>query len=531
MKRILLGVSLLSVLALRPAAEDPAATPRFGETMSVVRYQIKARVTDASGKAVRNLSAADFEVTIGKARADVEAADWIGTSQRPDVALEPDVTAGPKPPEQAADGRLIVFFVQTDFGRNRDRILGQMAFNATMAEKVVGMMQPEDRIAVLSFDSHLKLRCDFSSDRTAALDAIHAALEIGPVPAIAAPAHGPSLAAHLGAKEMKAVARAEHALLLVARALSELEGDRLMILPGWGFGEMSWGMGVGGDRLVLSREWSEAVGVLHREHIPVITIGTGTGQLTMGIAMTARATGGVHTSTIGPFPGQSLGRIEGALAGYYELLLRTAEPLAAGEHVITIRARDSRLRVLAAPVMVVDSADTSYANAIELINAGQTEKGVQLLRDSMASAGLPVDVLMERLGTFMDAAQWDAALAVVERLEATGPIDDEVAGMRDEARRSVALRTMSGAHGRLTEARRLLLDGETTRSLALLSEAVEIEPKLADAWYERGMLLLSLGRTDEAKASLLRYLELGPRGAEAATAREMLAGIADSERR
>ncbi|MCM2317052.1 MAG: tetratricopeptide repeat protein, partial [Thermoanaerobaculia bacterium] len=395
----------------------------------------------------------------------------------------------------------------------------------------VGMMQPEDRIAVLSFDSHLKLRCDFSADRTAALDAIQAALEIGPVPAIAAAADGASLAAHLDEKEMKAVTRAEPALLLVARALAEIEGDRLVILPGWGFGEMSWGKGVDGDRVVLPREWGEAVGVLHREHIPVITIGTGTGQLTMGIAMTARATGGVHTSAIGPFPAQSLGRIEGALAGCYELLLRMAEPLAEGEHVITIRTKDPRLRVLAAPVMVVDNADTSYADAIGLLNSGQVEAGVQLLRDSMASTGLPVDVLMERLRTFMDAAQWDAALAVVEQLEATGPLDDEVAGMRDEARRSLALRTMSGAHGRLVEARRLLLDGETTRSLALLNEAVAIEPKLADAWYERGMLLLSLGRTDEAKASLLRYLELGPRGANAAEAKEILAGIADRERR
>lgn len=525
MKRLAFGLALLAAIAVRPAAEDPVATPQFGETITVVRYQIEARVTDSAGKAIRNLSAADFEVRIGKVRAEVEAADWIGTSRRPEVAIESDVTVAEEPIPQAAEGRLVVFFVQTDFGRDRDRILGQMAFNAIMAEKVIGMMQPEDRIAVVSFDSYLKLRCDFSADRTAALDAIRAALEIGPVPAIAVPADGPSLAAHLDAKEMKAVTRAEPALLLLARALSEIPGDRLMILPGWGFGDMIWGKGVGGDRLVLSREWSDAVGVLRRERIPVITIGTGGGQLTLGIVMTSRATGGIHTSARGSFPEQSLVRIEGALAGYYELLLRTAEPLAAGEHVITIRVKDSRLRVRATPVIVVDRVDTAYADAIELINAGQTDVGVKLLRDSMASAGLPVNVLMERLRAFMDASQWDAALVVIERLEATGPIDDEVAGMRDEARRSTTLRKLSGAHGRLTEARRLLLDGETTRPMELLDEAVEIEPKLADAWYERGMLLLSLGRTDEAKASLRRYLELGPRGPNAVAAEEVLAGL------
>ncbi|MGK2859033.1 MAG: tetratricopeptide repeat protein [Thermoanaerobaculia bacterium] len=525
MRRIVLAMSLLSVLALRPAAQDPAAPPKFGETMTVVRYQVEARVTDAAGKAVRSLSAADFEVTIGKAPAEVEAADWIGTSQRPEVALESDGTAGAGPLQQAAEGRLVVFFVQTDFGRNRDRILGQMAFNANMAEKVVGMMQPQDRIAVLSFDSHLKLRCDFSSDRTAALDAIRAALEIGPVAAIAVPADGPSLVAHLDAREMKAVTRAEPALLLVARALSEIEGDKLMILPGWGFGEMSWGKGAGGDRLVLSREWREAVGVLHRDHVPVITIGTGAGQLTMGIAMTARATGGIHTSTIGSFPEQSLGRIEGALAGYYELLLRVEVPLAAGEHVITIRARDLQLRVHATPVIVVGQLDTLYADAIELLNAGQIEAGLGALRESIATREIPADVLMERLRMFKDAAHWEAALVIVEQLEAAGPVDDDLAAIRDEARRSLALRRTWDAHARLTEARRLLLAGEADRPLALLNEAVEVEPRLADAWYERGMLLLSLGRTEEAKASLRRYIELDPRGAGAATAKEVLAGL------
>ncbi|MCM2317054.1 MAG: hypothetical protein NDJ92_18045, partial [Thermoanaerobaculia bacterium] len=102
MRRLFFLLAFFSALALRTAADDHAALPQFGETMTVVRYQVEARVLDAEGNAVRNLSAADFEVTIGKARAEVESADWIGTSQRPDVASEPDVTEGAGPPQQEA---------------------------------------------------------------------------------------------------------------------------------------------------------------------------------------------------------------------------------------------------------------------------------------------------------------------------------------------------------------------------------------------------------------------------------------------
>ena len=524
MRGFLSSLVLFSGLVLRVAAEEPAVpVPQFGETMTVVRYQIEARVTDAAGVAIRDLTAADFEVTIGKVRAEVEAADWVGTTRRSSVSTSSE-PANELLQEEAPEGRLVVFFVQTDFGRNRDRILGQMAFTTNLAEKVLALLQPEDRIAVFSFDSHLKIRCDFTSNRAVALEAIRHAINIGAAPPTVEPNEGPSIASHLDAGEIEAVSRGEAALLLIARAISELEGEKLMVLAGWGFGEVSWGMG-GGDRVVLPREWSDAVGILRRDHVPVITIGTGAGQLTLGIAMTARATGGVHTSAVGHFPVQTLNRIGGALVGYYELLLRTDPPLVAGEHVITIRAKDSRYRVYATPVIVVDRVDTRFADAIAVINEGQAELGVQMLRDSMAAAELPADVLVERMRMFVDAAQWDAALVVIERIEATGVVDGEVAAMRDEARRTILLRKMSGAHSRLTEARRLLLDGETTRSLALLNEAVEIAPKLADAWHERGMLLLSLGRTDEARASLRRCLELEPRGANAVAVREILAGI------
>ncbi|MFA6956761.1 MAG: tetratricopeptide repeat protein [Thermoanaerobaculia bacterium] len=522
-------IVMLALLGRRAAGAEPEKTPQFGETMTVVRYLVEARVTDAAGRAVTDIPASEFSVTIGKARAYVEAADWNGSTRPTPAGVEASATGEPASgdarPANSAVGRNVVFFVQTDFGRDSGRILGQMAFMANLADKVVGMLQPEDRIAVVSFDSHLKLRCDFTTDREAALEAIRGAIAIDkPAPPVV-PSSGPSLLAGIDAKAAKKASRAETALLLVARALRPIEGERLMFLVGWGFGDMIWGKGVGGSRLVLPRAWSDAVGLLHRDHVPVITIGTGSGQLTLGVALTARATGGLHTSALASFPEQTLTRIEGALDGYYELVLRMDEPLTPGEYPIVIRTKDPRYRVLSAPVIVIEKIDTRYADAIELINAGEVDAGVQALRESMAMTQIPADVLVERLTSFVDAAQWDAALAVVERLEAEGVLDDDVARMKDEAVRGAATRKSAGVRALLVEAQRKLLDGDSAKALVFLDRAIAVDPRFAEAWYERGMLLLSLGRTSDAGANLKRYLELNPAGANAATAREVLAGI------
>jgi tetratricopeptide (TPR) repeat protein len=528
MRRLAISMLAAALCAAPAAGDEPSTATQYGETMTVVRYILEARVTDSAGRAVPDIPAGEFEVRIGKARAHVESADWIGTA--PADAEQSETTATGSTPAasagaaEAAAGRNIVFFVQTDFGRNRDRILGQMAFMANLADKVVAMLPPADRIAVVSFDSHLKLRSDFTTDRDATLEAIRGSIDIDEPGAPAAPRSGSSLFAAIDTKAAKKVATSEWAFLQVAQALRRVEGERLMFLAGWGFGDMIWGPG-GTSKLVLPRAWSDAVGLLHRDHVPVITIGTGTGELTLGIAMTARATGGLHTSAIDPFPEQTLVRIEGALAGYYELVLRMDSPLTPGEYPITIRAKDPRWRVRATPTIVIDAVDTRYEEAIALINAGEVAQGVQALRESMASGAIPADVLVERLLMFVDAAQWEAALAVIERLEADGAIDDEVAGLRDEAMKGAAARTRMRAQTILTEARQALLVGDEGKALALLEQAIATEPNLAEPWFERGMLLLARGKTDDAKTSLKRYLELDPRGANASTAKDVLASF------
>ena len=62
-------------------------------------------------------------------------------------------------------------------------------------------------------------------------------------------------------------------------------------------------------------------------------------------------------------------------------------------------------------------------------------------------------------------------------------------------------------------------DGEAE---PLLKAAIAAEPNFAIAYYELGMIYVRSGKNADAKTNLEKYLELDPKGKDAATAKEML---------
>ena len=111
----------------------------------------------------------------------------------------------------APRGRLFIFFFQTDFARNPSRVLGQMDIIRRI-DSFLDFLEPDDRVAVLSFDSHLKFRLDFTDDKHRIAAAMHDAILINE-PNLPPIVPLPSLASHLEPQAMKDAANPETALL------------------------------------------------------------------------------------------------------------------------------------------------------------------------------------------------------------------------------------------------------------------------------------------------------------------------------
>src|ERR1043165_1906326 len=159
------GLLAMILLAVPLAAQEPPPSMRAGETITVERILVDARVTLGNGDPVMNLGPADFKVRIDGKPAKVESVEWIPETavarELADIEKEPQrEPVGMEIPEP--QGRLIVVFFQTDFSREDVRIRGQMKI-LSFADDFVDSLEPEDRVAVFSYDSHLKFRLDFTN--------------------------------------------------------------------------------------------------------------------------------------------------------------------------------------------------------------------------------------------------------------------------------------------------------------------------------------------------------------------------------
>jgi hypothetical protein len=355
--RALTIVFLLSLAIAAFAQEQEPEPAQYSEIIDVVRYTLDIRVVDLKGAAIQDLTAADFTVTIGGKPAKVVSATWVAegraaktdaaTLQEEEPALEEwEEYVDEFAPAETPEVRSIVLFIQTDFARVSERVAGQMRFNY-LADRIIEFLGPYDRVAVLSHDSHLKFRRDFTADHDSIRKAVRESLLIDYPPPPTPAKDGPSLAKLLDKKEMKGAADGESALLVIAKALHQIDGPKMIIIGGWGMGELQGRAGVR-----LQPEWEEAIQRLRDDRVPVISLNTGLGgELSFGLAATAAATGGFYAGTQ-RFGGQAVARVIGALAGHYALTLRLDDLLTPGQYPLNVRVARKGADVQAPPYVI-----------------------------------------------------------------------------------------------------------------------------------------------------------------------------------
>lgn len=328
MRRLAALLALIVPLATLPAAAQ------LQESITVERILLDVRVTEFGGQAITDVRAEEFEVEIGNKRAEVLSATWVDDL----------------PPLPGSEGeeltfrlpRLFVFFIQTDFARNTARLEGQMHF-LQYAEELLEGLADDDRIAVFSFDSHLKFRLDFTRDKRQVLEAMRQSLniDIPPPPPIV---ESPSLARGLDPKEMKRAADSEAALLLIGNALRPIPGRKSLFLMGWGLGEYSPRAGVR-----MKPKYRIARAALEAARVTIFALDTTNADyhdLEIGLGTAAKDTGGFYAKTH-IFPEHAIERLHRTLAGHYELELRRPDRLKPGTHDVEVRVKRRGVTVLA----------------------------------------------------------------------------------------------------------------------------------------------------------------------------------------
>jgi VWFA-related protein len=319
-----------------------ASAQQFQESIDVVRILFDVRVTEYGGDPILGLDAEDFNVTIGGRKVNVESVRWV--DETTGIVISAKGVETPEPEGEVFEekrGRLIVIFVQTDFAREPSRVAGQLNF-LKHAEKMVDSFADEDRIAVFSFDSHLKFRLDFTADKEKVKDQIRAALRTD-IPAPPPIVPNPALASRLDPDEMKDAANSETALVLLGNALRHIEGPKTLLLLGWGLGVRS------GGRVEMRPQWKAARHALDAARTSIFSLDTTVADyhdLQVGLIKAAEDTGGFYAKTH-HFPQLAVERLQRTLTGHYELELRRPDELKRGTHPVVVTVKNRSALVLA----------------------------------------------------------------------------------------------------------------------------------------------------------------------------------------
>lgn len=332
-----------------PRPESPPPQESFSDEITVALSTVVVRAVDTWGRPILGLEPKDFRVRAGRQEIPVVAVDWVAAGT---AGAEPPAAAGPPAPaaEEAvpapapSPGRLVVVFVQADL--DPSRISGQLRLRP-FTRDLLESLPAEDRVAVVSFDSHLKLRQDFSRDRAAT----HAAIDDGMIYTAEAevPADGEvSLARGFDFAAARDAASTERALELTAQALAPLPGEKLMIFLGWGLGRF------GSDGVHMAPSYYRAVRALGAARTPVFALDVTSADshsLEAGLEGVAAATGGMYLKTF-RLPNLATSVLAKAISGYYILTLDPGQLSGAAGQRVAIELRGRRGDVLARPAVV-----------------------------------------------------------------------------------------------------------------------------------------------------------------------------------
>jgi VWFA-related protein len=304
------------ILLFATASVTLAQQPQFTDRVDVSRLVVDARALDSMGRAIPGLTPDDFSVTIGGKPMRVESATWIGAGAP--APLSPSASGSLASDGAALHGRLIVLLFQKDLEPRRIGGLMRMLFRA---KTFLDSFGPDDRVAVVSFDSHLKIWLDFTTDRAPVRRILERGLLLESPRPIGEPADAVSLTRTLSQAAGRRAYPVEKALRLIGDALEPLPGSKSIILFGHGLGRYT------AEGVMKEKGYDEAVTALQRARAAVFSIDVTLADyhsLEVGLQAVSEETGGFYERSF-HFPDRTVQRLVGALAGHYVLIVDASD--------------------------------------------------------------------------------------------------------------------------------------------------------------------------------------------------------------
>lgn len=329
----------------------------FVDEITVDLVTVQVRLVDTFGEPLKDIEAADLRATVGGDEVPISHVDWVvpGSPLWGSVEPTPSPMVG-KPSSEAVSqrdpdparwdavfeaaearaappaSRLVILFVQADFEPSRVR--GHLRLLPLVRELIDGL-DASDRLALLTFDSHLRLWHDLTTDHGQVADLLFDAVRPGGVPLLRPPkGDGPFLRPTFDPSAGRQVADAETALEMTAKALIPLSGRKEIIFLGWGLGMYR------GGTVQLNGDYRRALTALQQAQATVSVLDVTEADwhaLELGLRNVALNTGGTYQRTL-HFASQATRRLGRQLQGYYLVYLdRGALPKAQGRVRIRLR--------------------------------------------------------------------------------------------------------------------------------------------------------------------------------------------------
>ncbi len=325
---------LLGGVLLRADQEAPPLLDR----VEVSRVVIDARIVDGGGRAVRGLRPEHFRVEVDGRPIRLDSVDWIGGEVPPLAAPDAPTVILPEDDETPSPGGLVVLVYQRSL--ERSRLSGFMKMR-TLVARLVDDLGPDDRVAVLAFDSRLRPHLDLTDDRARLRQVLlHKVIREWPPPV--EPGPPPSLLARMDPRAAERAATPENALLVIARALAHLPGAKSLVWVGWGMGRLAGGL------FSMESDYLEAQAALARARTTVFALDVTEADyhtLELGLQQVAQDTGGFYERAYSS-PVAAVDRIAHAISGYYVLSF-DKPPGRAGSHKVSVALVGRKGTVLA----------------------------------------------------------------------------------------------------------------------------------------------------------------------------------------